>query len=116
MPTARQTARTALERARARRVDEPAIAYEGRRYTETELRQLQAAGQLDTLGALAEAAGRFLAAVDNARNHPDPDNQRQLFLVTDPEFPAGVVYQVPADWRLFHIQLCYVDAASDSER
>lgn len=101
--------RAAIAAARAAHVDEPTIEYCGRRYGETELRQLQADGNLQSLGALAAGVPHYLSALDHARAPAfGPPNHLMIIEGTTwgDDLPLETEYLLPAGWT--HKRICYV--------
>lgn len=116
--SARNTARAAISAARDRHVDEPTIEYAGRRYPESELRRLQDAGALDTLGILAVGVPYFLRALEAARA-PAFGPPNRLLIVEGLDWgdglPLATDYLLPAGWTLTRVNYGFEDAPPDEE-
>lgn len=116
-PHARHAVRAALQAARDRHVDEPTIIYRGRRYTESELRALQDAGRLPTLGALAAGIPCYLRALDAART-PRFGPAHHVMIVEGldwgDDLPLETAYLFPAGWTYTRYHYVFEDRAPDS--
>lgn len=115
---ARNLARAALASARQSHVDEPTIEYHGRRYGEAELRALQAAGELETLGDLAPGIPGYLRALDVARS-PAFGPRYHLGIVEGLDWndtlPLDADYLLPPGWTLTRYHYTFEDDVFEDE-